>query len=69
MLAVIPPIVSIGRVAIAFLILSAAASPPFESTPGSSMLNSSPPMRAAVSIERASFFNISDIVFIAKSPY
>ena len=52
----------------AFLIRSAAIQPPAESTPGSNILNSSPPILAATSIERALFFKTSAIVFIAISP-
>ncbi len=62
------PSVSKGSSSRAFRILSAAIIAPFESTPGRITLNSSPPIRAAVSIDRAFFFNTFATVLIAKSP-
>ena len=67
-LAVIWPIVSNSTLSIAFRILSAAIIAPSEVTPGRITLNSSPPILAAVSIERAFVFKTSAIVLIAVSP-
>ena len=67
-LAVILPIWGTSSFSIAALIRSAATIPPFESIPGSKMLNSSPPSLAGISIERAFFFITSAIALIAISP-
>ena len=67
-LAVTWPIVSRGFSSIVLRILSAAVIAPSEEIPGRIMLNSSPPIRAAVSIERAFDFKTSATAFIAISP-